>query len=763
MEEEFVNNTIKSVYSQKHDLISLIKRNNRKINTSYRPKIPKYLKELKSLDDTSNEMTIENNNYNNNFNVRNNYRKKFKTLNKNIRYSFLENNKIKPLQTEVEKSDIKATKEHLIKKDKTVYLLRKLYIILPNDKMKNYKEVYSKLNFNFYFPTEIKSKRVIDIIGSGRKNDIICENLKDIFLEVYKYLKLSISDFVKLEIYDGNFRPIKLESQLIINKIRIIYVKITNISDEKINLWKERMKSRMFYHNFIYLNKNIPELIKVNYIYSDKYTEIYPEDNKNKENINDLQNKSKKIDKRKNCNTNYNTIESDNSTKFNTISQINERKKFNEKLRIDLHKTNNKRIIFSSDTKQININNENKIKNIEEPPFKNRYLTNFNKIYGQNREKKKIKIKKNFYNILKKDGYQKNTLISPFLFNFDVTDVINNKYVLKYLTNKNKDKKQENQLAFKSKFEIKTLNIEDSNSKRDTKTNIITNIKTSLINKNSLSNKEISLVGKNKRLLCELNVKINEFADNNIDSLMSDEEIEDLKYLSCNYVLINELKDFPLIHLKKKYAFFAYLSSKMVTNFEKLYTNINSFNDFLYDILKNEEFENSLFYLNKIYNNIINRKNFLIGYLRAINIDLNISFSFFLLFIFYNKALYHKNVENNLIYISLECAEIPINSEINFQQYCDFNLLIKRNNFISYNKKFNFVKDLILRILMNEGFNTKKSIKKLKIIFPDINFNKIKQILSTDMCSVKSKKNIDTYNYVSKIYEEYINYMDNRT
>lgn len=307
------------------------------------------------------------------------------------------------------------------------------------------------------------------------------------------------------------------------------------------------------------------------------------------------------------------------------------------------------------------------------------------------------------------------------------------------------------------------MNIEDSNSKRDTKTNIITNIKTSLINKNSLSNKEISLVGKNKRLLCELNVKINEFADNNIDSLMSDEEIEDLKYLSCNYVLINELKDFPLIHLKKKYAFFAYLSSKMVTNFEKLYTNINSFNDFLYDILKNEEFENSLFYLNKIYNNIINRKNFLIGYLRAINIDLNISFSFFLLFIFYNKALYHKNVENNLIYISLECAEIPINSEINFQQYCDFNLLIKRNNFISYNKKFNFVKDLILRILMNEGFNTKKSIKKLKIIFPDINFNKIKQILSTDMCSVKSKKNIDTYNYVSKIYEEYINYMDNRT
>ena len=153
----------------------------------------------------------------------------------------------------------------------------------------------------------------------------------------------------------------------------------------------------------------------------------------------------------------------------------------------------------------------------------------------------------------------------------------------------------------------------------------------------------------------------------------------------------------------------------------------------------------------------------MIGYLRAINIELNISFPFFLLFIVYNKSLFFKKIENSLIYISLDCADISINSEINFQQYCDFNLLIKRNNFISYNKKFNFVKDLILRLLMNERFNTKNSIKKLKIIFSDINFNKLKQILSTDMCSVKSKKNIDTYNYISEIYEEYLNYMENGT
>ena len=97
-----------------------------------------------------------------------------------------------------------------------MYLLRKLYIILPNDIMDKYKELYPKLQFNFYYPTEIKSKRIIEYINPAQNEDIICNNLKDIVLEVYKYLKLSIKDFVKLEIYDENLHPIKLDSQLLI-------------------------------------------------------------------------------------------------------------------------------------------------------------------------------------------------------------------------------------------------------------------------------------------------------------------------------------------------------------------------------------------------------------------------------------------------------------------------------------------------------------------------------------------------------------------
>ena len=67
MEEELVNNTIKSIYTQKPKLLSSIERNNIKINTSYRPRITNYLKELKNLDDASIEMTTENKDFNNNF------------------------------------------------------------------------------------------------------------------------------------------------------------------------------------------------------------------------------------------------------------------------------------------------------------------------------------------------------------------------------------------------------------------------------------------------------------------------------------------------------------------------------------------------------------------------------------------------------------------------------------------------------------------------------------------------------------------------
>ena len=348
------------------------------------------------------------------------------------------------------------------------------------------------------------------------------------------------------------------------------------------------------------------------------------------------------------------------------------------------------------------------------------------------------------------------------MFKFDTTDIINNKYVLNYLSNKNKIEKQENKFQIKNKFEIKTLNIEDSNSKREKRTSIIKNIKANLINKsrNENINVENLTIEKNKRILIELNFKIREFIEKNIDSLITDEEIKDFKYLTCNYVLINELKKFPLLKLKKEFLFFVYLSQKMISKYEEIFTYRKSDNNFLNNILKLEQFENSLNYLNRTFNDIIMKKNFLLGYLRMHNININIPFFFFLLFIFYNKHLIEQNPKNSLIYISFECIDISINLEINFQQFCNYKLMMTKNSFISYNKKFNFIKDLILRVFLAKRFNTKKSIKILETIFKDININKIKKILNTDMCLVKLKKNIEIYNDVDDLFDQFINYIE---
>ena len=472
--------------------------------------------------------------------------------------------------------------------------------------------------------------------------------------------------------------------------------------------------------------------------------------------------------------TNINSISNEfySSTKYNTINQVTEGKNTIEDLKSDLNKNKNHQLILSYDKNNISVNKKNnktletsfsqkldKKSNLFNDLKNNDKINSKQNVFGIH----KYKIKKNFFTeIINSKGIKKNHLVSPFLFNFDTTDIINNEYALKYLINKNKIERENEIYKTRNKFGIKTLNIEESNSKRDkNKNDIIPNIKTNFNDKNKINYIQASsIIEKNKKLLYELNLKINEFLDNDIHTLMTNEEIEDFKLLSCNYVLINELKEFPILKIKKKFAFLVYLSQKLSSKYKDIFIEMNSSQDFLDNILKMADFENALYYLNSIYKNIIKRKNHLLGYLRAANIDLKISFNFFLLFIFYNKNLNDKNLNNKLIFISFECIDIKPNSEINFQQYCDYNLLMTRNNFLSYNKKFNFIKDLILRIFMNNKFNITKSLKILENIFENINVNAIKEILNVDMCSVKSKNNIDIYNNIDKIYEQFIKYIE---
>ena len=769
MEEELVVNSIQSVYNKRPNILFKIKRNSRKINTNYIPKISNILDEYKNTNDISPEINMPTKKKINELynlkslpNKKNKFKNRYSFNNYKVNYSLekhINENKKAPFinKTETEKIyDLKEKKQDLIKKNKNVYLLRKLYIILPNDKTKSNKEYEQYKQLFIYYPTDIKSKRVIDYIESAKKNDIICNNIKDIFLEIYKYLKLYKADNYKLEIYDEKFHPIKLGSQLFINKIRIIYVNISYINDRQFKASKKGLISRPYMSNIIYLNKKVPEKIKLNNIFNDASTE--KEESKIK--INTI--------------TNVNSISNElyNSTKYNTINQVTDGKNTIDDLKSDLYQNRNHQLILSYDKRNSSVNKKNNktletsfSQNLDKKSNLFNDLKNNDKINSKKNAFSihKYKIKKNFFTeIINKKGIEKNHLVSPFLFNFDVTDIINNEYALKYLINKNKVKKEDEIFKIRNKFEIKTLNIEESNSKRDkNKNDIIPNIKANFSDKNKNNYIQVSsLIEKNKKLLYELNLKINEFINNDIDALMSNEEIEDFKLLSCNYVLINELKDFPLLKIKKKFAFLVYLSQKISSKYKDIFIEMNSSQDFLDNILKMADFENALNYLNSIYNNIIKRKNYILGYLRAANIDLKISFNFFLLFIFYNKNLIDKNPNNKLFFISFECIDIKTNSEINFQQYCDYYLVLTRNDYLNYNKKYNFIKDLILRIFMSENFNTRRSIKQLKDLDNDININKIMNILNLDMVSVKLEENHETYDNINKIYNGYLDMME---
>ena len=774
MDEEFVTNTIKSVYNRKPPLILSNERNNRKVNTNYHPKISNDLKKIDKIDELKNtkrKTLLDDIKINNlRYKLINDYKD-------HIKYEQLL--KIKHNSEKNKTINQKVKRKDLIKKDKIIFLLRRLYIILPSDKIKmDYNLFPKKLHFDFYFPIENKPKRNLDFLESERKDDIICKNLNDISVEVYKYLKLSLYDDIKLEIFDDKLRMIKLESQLHNNKKRIIYIKIS-YNNEQINSWKKNIKLNTY-----------PLKPKYKYNTSNEINQIEPD------NINTKTCENKKSNEIENIkdNQSFNNDSINNLgtlTRYNTTDATKKSDKLT-KIKLNLSTKKIENITLNSDENDksisiddINYKNYKTQGNVVETD-NNQYIRTSNKIInflGDKKDHKKnssnlkihtLKIKKNFFSDVIKKDYRKNTLLSPFLFDFEVTDIINNKYVLKYLTIKNRDEKEKDEIknSKNNKFAIKTLKLEDSNSQREREEkNIFINLKTNLIDKNininslkyrnSIAEENLRLL-KNKKLFCEMIHRVNDYVDNHIDDLISDEEIEDIRYLSCNYILINELKEFPLLKLKKKFIFFVYLSQKMCSKYKQIYTNINYLESdiILNNILKINEFESSLIYLNQIFHKIINRKGFLIGYLGASNQVLKISFQFFFLFIFLKEHLINKILDTKLIYLSMQCIEIHINSELTFQEYCDFKLIMTRNSFISFNKKFNFIKDLILRIFINERFNTKNSLNKIKTFSNDISIYIIKKILNLDMCNVKLRDNIDIYNNVEKIYNDFLDYIE---
>lgn len=721
----------------------------------------------------------------------------------------------------------KSSKNNYVKKNKIIYLLRKLFIILPSDKKQMHIKNYpADLYFYFYFPIRIVNSIInIDFIKSPKKSDVLCEDLNHILHETYKYLKLCIYDSIKMEIYDEKFSPIIKESQLFINKKRIIYIKITNLKEKEFISWRKRLESKLFPVDDNYLLKQEKKITnnQIPTLYRDVSTEYNFNDTRT---ISNYKNKTvinnsllKKINFTDNY-LNYDYNSTNHNTIFRTFSQESQNDEFelnidylndnyeheiidnifvsaDEKNFLSLKKSRKSLTLFSKNLIKKVLNNENKNKSPSRKFIlsfneKDEVNKNYNSNINNNSKLKNRNLKENNYleemkneknkdnnillNIIKRNkmGKTKDNLLSPLLFDFDVNDFINNKYILKYLSNKNKENYENTIYQIKcGNFKIKNLNEEDSNSHRKifikNKSKSLLYEKTNLKNNNNnFNNEEIdteemikSLLEENKEKYYIINDKIKEFIINDIDNLFTNEEANDNKSLNCNYILINDLKEFPISKLKKEFLLFACLSQRSVLKYSDLFNKID------YILLKKKEdiknifllddFANFLIYLDEIFTKIKNNKMYLFRYIGYSNKEVKINYLFFILFLIYNKSLLDKNVDINLIYLAFECCNIAINSEINFQQYCDYKLVMTKNNFINYNKKFNFIKDLILRVLVNAKFNKQIMIEKLKTIF-DININDIKNIYKFDMCTVKLKQNIGIYNKVGNLYEEFINY-----
>lgn len=749
--------------------------------------------------------------------------------------------------------------DNLVKKNNVIYSLRKLFIILPNDKKQMHTKSYPKnLNFDFYFPIRIiNSNYNIDYIKNSDQNDILCDDLNHILHEVYKYLKLSIYDTVKMEIYDEKFHPIVQESQLFVNKKKFIYVKLTYLDERKNISWQKRIDSKLFPLNDDYLIKQLNSINnnnKIPCLYRDASTEYNKKDiqnkNKSKLPVKKIIIKSSSLKNNKKLNINLivnnksNHINKDSFSKkeedkFSSIhlSDAKEEENFDNIIK---YKDNNNNFALKKNSRVLNSYNNTFLK--KAISTENKFAQdNFNTLYNTQETDKDIKLDKKFnynnfskslnynslsidsknlkennkikekkenklkackntilMNIIKKnkEGAKGNTLISPLLFNFDVSDIINNKYIIQYLSNKNKEKFENNIFQIKCKnFKIKNISNDDSNSHHRKSKNIIKNQKRTSKNKNLIkksilnsyitksenishfnandnenenedTNEEIlkDKMDSNINIFCDLNSKINDFITNEIDYFFTNEETDDYKSLKCNYILINELRGFPMYKLKKQFLLFSCLSQKINSKYEKLITKINSIliekNENVKNIFKLNDMDKLLEYLNMLFTNIKNNKRNLFRYIGSTNSDLKIPYLFLVLFVIYNKTLIRNNADKKLIFLSLECAEIELNSEISFQQYCNYRLLMTRNKYINYHKKYNYIKDLMLRVLLNEKFNKDLMIERLKSIF-EVDKNDIKNIFNNDMCSVKLRKNLSIFNKIEEIYDKLINYYNN--
>ena len=277
---------------------------------------------------------------------------------------------------------------------------------------------------------------------------------------------------------------------------------------------------------------------------------------------------------------------------------------------------------------------------------------------------------------------------------------------------------------------------------------------------NELTNDdEEDYIQDNLTLFYEINDIVSDFIINKTNKFITDSEAGYFIFLKLNFIFINEMANFPIIQLKKRFLFCAFLSRVLQE------TQLQFHKDF-YSLCKSEKNENFSFVLKmKNFREIINEfyKEFLIitknklqfmNMMNSYDETISISYLFIILFILFHKKLSF-NIDKEIVFLILKSIKIPFGTSLNFQTFCNYLIFLTRNKYISFDKKFLFLKELV----NNLSIHPKRVILSQKLVKSFlIKKNDLKVIIDNDIVSINYHKNIHLVPIVEKIYNKIINY-----
>jgi hypothetical protein len=99
--------------------------------------------------------------------------------------------------------------------------------------------------------------------------------------------------------------------------------------------------------------------------------------------------------------------------------------------------------------------------------------------------------------------------------------------------------------------------------------------------------------------------------------------------------------------------------------------------------------------------------------------------------------------------------KISYSSSLDFQKFCDYLMLITRNQFMTFDGKFLFVQRFVNNIFLHKNSHEllKKSISYFSVINKDL-----KLFIDNDIQKIKKGKNINLISKIEEIYYKIIDY-----